>query len=378
MARGRHNDLLSSITHGRARALYLYIATGWCYLPCRFGLQKISPFAPIISFSQISCSISPCVNKNCRFLIHFHLQPQLLSPLPPQSLDSKQRHQIRASRLLNYINQGKEVEDNHRLADEFGLLTLAQDKTISIGLPMQLPPHTPHLCNLTSSQHKCTPSVPLASSMSPNSPPWNSDELELSSHPFPQPSASPPIPTFSLPLSHASSNPKSHSSQMHLVSGSHLLGKDKYFAKEQSERCRLCKKFRPVVVNNDDFLELEEGVVPRAPGVAYAGRGYLPNLSGSRSSINERKAFTVGIQLKRCIILPPTTSDIQPSAGGLLSAAVLLALEGRGSATESSTGSANVAAGVGPPMSGWSAFLKRIGSLKQWAGAGVGRKRGQD
>jgi len=270
------------------------------------------------------------------------------------------------------------VEDNCCLADEFGLLTLAQDKTISISPPTQLPPHTPHLHKSTSSQHKCTPSVPLASSTSPNSPPWNLDELELSSCPFPLPSASPPILTFSLPLSHTSLNPKSHSSQMHLASGSRLLGKDKYFAKEQSEHCRLRKKSCPGVVNKDDFLELEEGAVPRAPGVAYAGRGYLPNLSGSRSSIDKVESIHSWNPVEA--LHNPTTSDIRPSAGGLLSAAALLALEGRDSTAESSTGSANVEkpAGVGPPMAGWCAFLTQIGSLKRWAGAGVGWKRGQD
>lgn len=261
-------------------------------------------------------------------------------------------------------------------------MTLGQDKTISIGPPAQIQPHAPHSRNSTSSQHKRTPSVPLTSSTSPNSPPsnhpWNSDELELASRPFPLPSASPPISTFSLPLSHTSSNPKSHSSQMHLASGSRLLGKDKYFAKEQSERRRLRKKSRPGVVNEDDFLELEEGVVARAPGVAYAGRGYLPNLSGSRSSIDE--AASVDSRVPADALHNPTASDIRPSAGGVLSAAALLALEGRDSAAESSTGSTNVEkpTGVGPPMAGRSAFLTRIGSLKRWAGAGVGRKRGQE
>ena len=165
---------------------------------------------------------------------------------------------------------------------------------------------------------------------------------------------------------------------MHLASGSRLLGKDKYFAKEQSERRRLRKKSRPGVVNEDDFLELEEGAIPRAPGVAYAGRGYLPNLSGSRSSIDE----TASMDSRNPPDAPhnPSSSDIRPSAGALLSAAALLALEGRDSAAESSTGSANVEkpAGVGPPLAGRSAFLTRIGSLKRWAGAGVGRRRGQD
>ena len=165
---------------------------------------------------------------------------------------------------------------------------------------------------------------------------------------------------------------------MHLASGSRLLGKDKYFAKEQSERRRLRKKSRPGVVNEDDFLELEEGGVPRVPGVAYAGRGYLPNLSGSRSSIDE----TASVDSRGPVgaLHNSTSSDIRPPTGGPLSAAALLALEGRDSAAESSTGSANVErpAGVGPPMAGRSAFLTRIGSLKRWAGAGVGRKRGQE
>jgi hypothetical protein len=164
---------------------------------------------------------------------------------------------------------------------------------------------------------------------------------------------------------------------MHLASGSRLLGKDKYFAKEQSERRRLRKKSRPGVMNEDDFLDLEEGAVLRAPGVAYAGRGYLPNLSGSRSSIDE----TASVDSRNpADPLHNPTSDIRPSAGGLLSASVLLALEGRDSAAESSTGSANVEkpVGVGLPMAGRSAFLTRIGSLKRWAGAGVGRKRGQE
>ncbi len=279
-------------------------------------------------------------------------------------------------------NPGKEDGDNRRLVDEFGLLTTGHDKTISLGPPAQQQPHAPHSRNSTSSQHKRTPSVPLASSTSPNSPPstnaWNSNELELASRPFPLPSASPPVSTFSLPLSHTSSNPKSHSSQMHLASGSRLLGKDKYFAKEQSERRRLRKKSRPGVVNEDDFLELEEGAIPRAPGVAYAGRGYLPNLSGSRSSIDD--AASVDSRNPAEALHNPPSSDIRPSAGGLLSTAALLALEGRDSAAESSTGSANVEkpAGVGPPMAGRSAFLTRIGSLKRWAGAGVGRKRGQE
>jgi len=165
---------------------------------------------------------------------------------------------------------------------------------------------------------------------------------------------------------------------MHLASGSRLLGKDKYFAKEQSERRRLRKKSRPGVVHEDDFLELEEGAVSRAPAVAYAGRGYLPNLSGSRSSIDE--TASMDSRNPADALHNPTSSDIRPSAGGLLSAAALLALEGRDSAAESSTGSANVEkpAGVGLPMAGRSAFLTRIGSLKRWAGAGVGRKRGQE
>ena len=40
------------------------------------------------------------------------------------------------------------------------------------------------------------------------------------------------------------------------------------------------------MVNEDDFLELEEGGGPRMPGAGYAGRAYLPNLTGSRSSID--------------------------------------------------------------------------------------------
>lgn len=299
-------------------------------------------------------------------------------------MDSKQRRPVRAPRLSNNVNvnPGKEDGDNRRLVDEFGLLTTGQDKKISIGPPAQQQPHAPHSRNSTSSQHKRTPSIPLVSSASPNSPPstnaWNSNELELVSRPFPLPSASPPISTFSLPLSHTSSNPKSHSSQMHLASGSRLLGKDKYFAKEQSERRRLRKKSRPGVVNEDDFLELEEGAIPRAPGVAYAGREYLPNLSGSRSSIDD--AASVDSRNPAEALHNTPASDIRPSAGGLLSTAALLALEGRDSAAESSTGSVNVEkpAGVGPPMAGRSAFLTRIGSLKRWAGAGVGRKRGQE
>lgn len=114
------------------------------------------------------------------------------------------------------------------------------------------------------------------------------------------------------------------------------------------------------------------------PGVAYVGRGYLPDLSGSRSSIDE--AASVDSRTPADALHNSTSSDIRPPAGGPLSAAALLALEGRDSAAESSTGSANVErpTGVGPPMAGRSAFLTRIGSLKRWAGAGVGRKRGQE
>ena len=289
---------------------------------------------------------------------------------------------MKASRLSNHTNLSKEEKDNRRVADEFGLLTLDQDRTISIGPPGYPQPQGPHSRNSTSSQHRRAPSVHLAPNPSPNTPPpanpWNSDELELASHPFPLPSASPPISTFSLPLSHTSSNPKSHSSQMHLASGSRLLGKEKYFAKEQSERRRLRKKSRPGVVNEDDFLELEEGGAPRVPGVAYAGRGYLPNLSGSRSSIDETASIDSRNPVN--VLHNSTSSDVRPSVGGPLSAAALLALEGRDSAAESSTGSANVErpAGVGLPMAGRSAFLTRIGSLKRWAGAGVGRKKGQE
>ena len=280
---------------------------------------------------------------------------------------------MKASRPSNHITSGKEEEDKRRAVDEFGLLTLDQDKTITVGPPG-------YSRNSTSSQHRRAPSVHLALNPSPNPPPptnpWNSDEL--ASHPFPPPSASPPISTFSLPLSHTSSNPMSHSSQMHLASGSRLTGKEKYFAKEQSERRRLRKKSRPGVVNEDDFLELEEGAVPRVPGVAYAGRGYLPNLSGSRSSIDE--TASVDGRNPSDILNNSTSSDVRPFAGGPVSAAALLALEGRDSAAESSTGSANVERppGVGPSMAGRSAFLTRIGSLKRWAGAGVGRRRGQE
>ena len=289
---------------------------------------------------------------------------------------------MKPSRLSNHINSGKEEENNHRLANEFGLLTLDQDKTITLSPPGYPQPQGQYSRNSTSSQHRRAPSVQPALNTSPNSPPpvnpWNSDEPELASHPLLLPSASPPISTFSLPLSHTSSNPKSHSSQMHLASGSRLLGKEKYFAKEQSERRRLRKKSRPGVVNEDDFLELEEGGVPRVPGVPYAGRGYLPNLSGSRSSIDE--TASTDSRNAADVLHNSTSSEARPFAAGPLSAAALLALEGRDSAAESSTGSANVErpVGAGPPMAGRSAFLTRIGSLKRWAGAGVGRKRGQE
>jgi len=77
----------------------------------------------------------------------------------------------------------------------------------------------------------------------------------------------------------------------------------------------------------DDFLELEGGAIPKAPGVAYAGRGYLPNLSGSRSSIDE--AESAHSQNPVEALHNPTTTDIRPSAGSLLSAAALLVRAGR-------------------------------------------------
>ena len=296
----------------------------------------------------------------------------------PHSLDSKHRP-IKSYSLSNHISPGKEKKADRRLADEFGLLTLDQDKTISVNPSAHHHSHSSQPRNPISSQHKRVPSVPLVPTAPPNSlpptNPWNSDEL--GSRPLPLPSASPPISTFSLPLSHTSSNTKSHSSQMHLASGSRLLGKDKYFAKEQSERRRLRKKSRPGVVNEDDFLELEEGGGLRVPGVAYPRRAYLPNLAGSRSSIDD--AASVDSRTPADALRNSTSSEIGPPPGGPLSAA-LLALEGRDSAAESSTGSANVErpAGMGPPLAGRSAFLTRIGSLKRWAGAGVGRKRGQE